>query len=740
MEKQALGRELEACRCELMAKLEQIKAAESSGNDMRTFVPWMKKWVASKSGELTNETLLLKELQKISTSRLGEREKLLSLGLLLGFRKQTARYNALLTQYGYPPLNPEEIPDAVLLAVLGCPEAEEEKLALYCRAAEQSGLTNLRQLSEWMAATDVGDFPHRVSVLLGKKPGRESLIGYAAAAGMEPQKADSLLTRYGLPNLDPDRLRDRRLIHRLQKKSFTEFERCCEQIMAKAGKECSSESISCIQTWLDNQQNQELLWEDFCWDNTRLSLRFKLLAFAVVCRWGVAETQEKLTSCHLESLYRSAEDIGILRGLSKNDYVRLHGGNFADAESICKDVVRISRIAADSGPQFPVDNNTIRAKTPASGSRGGRCITLWCLEEYLRTGEESGTKVTRQYTREFLANLSPGFNGGSPGESLPDDEVFFGYLEAQPELIAGTRSRTRRELIKLLRIYLQTLIFFDRVGDTGDIYSVNHHPIFANATSKQREPDAFYIHCPVNLTAFCYDLDDFLRRENPRTDRFLPGRSEIPYVDIKTPANLLSGVICGENDITRTFLICIVCFLYSEFNEMRRGLNKKNARTAAEHIMNGFQDKRKKLAVLNSLFEATGLPAPTVPSALTDLERDGWIHELIQNTRQAAFTDSCLKYAAAYLQRCMPTIAKLNEILNKCGWYEGLSPESYGPEFNYDRLAYLLMTDEERLKREAASGELRWLRTKSSVWSSYLGELYSKAGVASLRGTAEANI
>lgn len=156
--------------------------------------------------------------------------------------------------------------------------------------------------------------------------------------------------------------------------------------------------------------------------------------------------------------------------------------------------------------------------------------------------------------------------------------------------------------------------------------------------------------------------------------------------------------------------------------------------------MNGFQDKRKKLAVLNSLFEATGLPAPTVPSALTDLERDGWIHELIQNTRQAAFTDSCLKYAAAYLQRCMPTIAKLNEILNKCGWYEGLSPESYGPEFNYDRLAYLLMTDEERLKREEASGELRWLRTKSSVWSSYLGELYSKAGVASLRGTAEANI
>ena len=739
-EKQTLARELEACRSALMAKLEQIKAAESSGSDMRTFVPWLKKWLADTSGERTNEATLLKQLQKISTARLGEREKLLTLGLLLGFRKQKARYDALLIQYGYSPLDPETLSDAVLLAALGCPEAEEEKLVFCCRAAEQSGLANLKQLTDWMAATDAVDFPARVSALLGAKPGREGLTGYAVAAGLDLQAANRLLAWYGLAALDPDRLRDRRQIHRLQKKPYTEFECCCEQIMAKAGKECGSDSVSCIQVWLDNQENQDLLWEDCRWDNTRLSLRFKLLAFAVVCRWGVAETQEKLASCHLESLYRSAEDIGILRGLSKNDHARLCGDNFADADGICRDIIRISRIAANREVQFPTDEKIVRAKAQNGGSRGTRGITLWCLEEYLSAGEESSSKVTRQYTREFLSELCPSLDSGKTNEAFLSDDAFYERLKAHPELIAATRSRTRRELIKQLRFYFQTLIFFGRVGDTGDINAVNHHPVFANVTVNQLEPYAFYLHCPINFTALCYDLDEFLRQENPRIDRYLHGRSEIPYVDVKTPADILSGAIRGENDITRTFLISIVCFLHGEINEMRRGLNRKNARTVAERILNGFQDKSRKMAAFTALFQSAGLPVPLSPAASTEQVSDKWLHDAVHNTDQTEFTDACLAYAAAYLRRGMPTIAKLNEILNKCGWYEGLSPESYVPEFNYDRLAYLLMTDECRLEREAASGEIRWMRIRSSGWSSYLGELYSKAGVASLRGTAALDV
>lgn len=735
--RQIIRDELENCREELETYLRHIKAGEAHGEDMRSFVPWLKKWLTGSTDGQYNKDLLLARMKESPTPQLDARERLLALGILLGYRKHKERFDVLLTDYGFLPLQEDRLRDSILLAVVGCQVIDDESLALYEQAAEESKLEQLDELIAWMAGTDEAQLMHHIISILGRKPGRAQLLHYVVAANLSVEEGNQLLIRFGFSALDPDRLRDRPLIRELDHSPFTEFERCCEQIMLKAGKECGSESVIYIQSWLDNKQNQNLLWEICCWDNTRLSLRFKLLAFAVACRWGVTETQEKLAACHLESLYRSVEDIGILRGLSKNDHARFYGGDYADAESICKDIVRISNIIAGREPGFPTDDRIIRAKTTSSRGRGGRGITLWCLEEYLRSGEENGSKITRQYTREYLSELCPGFDSGNAGETLFSDDVFFARLEAQPELIAVTRSRTRRELIKLLRIYLQTLIFFDRVGDTGDIYAVNHHPVLANATAEHQEPDAFYHHCPINFTAFCYDLDDFLRRENPVTDRYLPGRSEIPYVDIKTPADLLSGVIRGENDITRTFLISIVCFLYSEFREMRRGLNRKNARMAAERILNGFQDERKKLVALTSLFASAGLPVPDIPKASMEREREGWLHAAIYKTDQAEFTDACLEYAAAYLQRAVPTITKLNEMLNKCGWYEGLSPESYGPEFNYDRLAYLLMTDEKRLEREAASGEVRWLQTRRSSWSSYLGELYSKAGVASLRGTAE---
>lgn len=735
--KQTIQDELETCRGELEGYLKQIKAAERSGEDMRTFVPWLKKWMAGSTDGQRNEELLLEHIREIPASLLEPREKLLALGLLLGYRRRAERFDALLSDYGFPPLQAEKLRDAVLLAALGCPVTAEESLSLYGRAADESGLERLDELAAWMAGTDETELFFRVSLLLGRRPGREQLMRYIAAANLGVERGNRLLSRFGFSPLDPDRLRDRPLIRELDQRPYTEFERCCEQIMKRAGKECGSESVRQIRTWLEEKQNRELLWEDCRWDNTRLSLRFKLLAFAVVCRLGVAETQEMLASCHLESLYRSAEDIGILRGLSKNDHARLCGGEFADADGICGDIVRIGRIAIYREARFPTDEKIIRAKAQTGGSRGDRGVTLWCLEEYLRAGEESGSKITRQYTREFLSELCPGFDSGNTGETFPSDDAFFARLEAHPELIAATRGRTRRELIKLLRFYFQTLIFFDRVGDTGDISAVNHHPVFANAASNQAEAYAFYLHCPINFKAFCYDLDEFLRRENPRIDRFLPGRGEIPYIDVKTPADILSGAIRGENDLTRTFLISIVCFLYGELCEMRRGLNRKNARTVAERILNGFQDESRKTAAYTALFKSAGLPVPSVPAASTDQERDKWLHDGIHHTDQAEFTDACLAYAAAYLRRGMPTIAKLNEILNKCGWYEGLSPESYGPEFNYDRFAWLLMMDESRLEREATSGEIRWLRIRSSDWSSYLGELYSKAGVASLRGTAE---
>lgn len=738
--KQTIQDELEICRRELEVYLKQIKAAEISGEDMRTFVPWLKKWMTGSTEGRRNGELLLEHIREIPTTLLDTREKLLALGLLLGYRRRAERFDALLSDCGFPPLQAEKLRDAVLLAALGCPVTTEESLSLYGRAAEKSGLERLDELAVWMAGEDEAGLLLRTSLLLGRKPGREQLLRYIAASDLGVEKGNRLLGQSGFSLLDPDKLRDRSLIRELEHRPYTEFERCCEQIMKRAGKECGSESVVQIRTWLAEKQNRELLWEDCRWDNTRLSLRFKLLAFAVVCRWGVAETQEKLASCHLESLYRSAEDIGILRGLSKNDHARLCGGNFADADGICRDIIRICRIAANREAQFPSDEKIVRAKAQNGGNRGTRGITLWCLEEYLRAGEERGSKVTRQYTREFLSELCPSLDSGNTDEAFLSDDAFYARLEAHPELIAATRSRTRRELIKQLRFYFQTLIFFGRVGDTGDINAVNHHPVFANATVNQLEPYAFYLHCPINFTALCYDLDEFLRQENTRIDRYLPGRSEIPYVDVKTPADILSGAIRGENDITRTFLISIVCFLYGEINEMRRGLNRKNVRTVAERILNGFQDESRKTAAFTALFQSAGLPVPLIPAVSTEQERDKWLHDVIHNTDQTEFTEACLAYDAAYLRRGMPTIAKLNEILNKCGWYEGLSPESYGPEFNYDRFAYLLMTDECRLEREAASSEIRWMRIKSSGWSSYLGELYSKAGVASLRGTAALDV
>ncbi len=732
--KKQLLQELAGCRAELGSVLERIKAEEAPGEDLRSFVPWLKKWLQQETEGQSNEALLLQQLREVGTAALDEREKLLALGQLLNYKKQPQRYDALLQHCGYAPLDPDRLRDAVLLCVLGCPETDEETLALYMQAAGICGRSSLRELSAWLAEKGSDGMPLHAAEILGRRPGRKQLLRYAAAASLGAEDSCRMLAYYGCPLPDPDRLSDLPVLRALNGKEASEFERFCELILLRAGKEARSDSLRQIHAWLDEEENRKLIWEDLCWDNTRVSLRFKLLAFAIAARLGVQETKKLLSEFHLESLYRSAEDLGVLRGLSRNDNARKNGmtDGFAEPEQVCADIARITRIAAEAErTSFPADAAIIRARA-GSAERENRGITLWSMEEYLRHGEDHDARVTRQYTHEFLTAVCPDFDG--EGRYLSDEE-FYAALASRSQLIAATRERTRRELLKQLCFYLRTLIYFDRASDTGDAGAASRHTIFANTSPGMAD----YSHCPVNITAFCRDLDDFLREEEARTRQRLPGRSEIPLINVKTPADLLSGAIRGENDITRSFLICILCYLHDQTEKMHLSLRRKDAPAAVLRIFADYENSEESAAALDALLEEAGLEPLSFPIAggTSPAQTEKQLRDALPAYAYERFTDAAVDYLEDYLRFGTLTVESINEILNRCGWYLGLSPERYGPEYNYDRLAYILVTDEAKLKREEAAGNARWLAGRTKSWSSYLGELYTKAGVASLQGTAE---
>jgi len=349
----------------------------------------------------------------------------------------------------------------------------------------------------------------------------------------------------------------------------SKFEILTNNLFKFAQKQSGCRSNSDIVFWMQNNAD-ECIYFLRKKQNQRISLRIKILAYAVATHMDPDLANDILASNGLETLYvRNIMDMAVMRVLYR-------GGT---ASELCSLAIRLNELVVGSGDVY---DHMIPGLDVAIGQ-----FTCTHLDAYIQKSntDVDGATLTEQTQRWFSAVVDV------------SDEDFLERLKTEGIIdhLCTIRDRTRREFSIGLRDYLSAVIDAPQEDEID--------AIFMNSCDAKEASD--FLTLPINLGSIIsianeFYCDTFLSEGSLIDDSEDDCNQEIgDYEPIggmqngeswylenstdyetlydqqvdkakKRAAHLLQGFLHGTNDISRTFFISMMLFFNNRLPHHKR--------------------------------------------------------------------------------------------------------------------------------------------------------------------------